>query len=132
MDTGARIKEVNGKQLIFDPVRKKFVALTPEEHVRQQWLHFLIHEKQYPVSRIAVEAALRINGLSKRADILIYDNNAKPHLMVECKAPHVAISQKTFDQIARYNMKFRVKYLLITNGANYFISEMDYDNNTYA
>lgn len=116
---------------IFDSIRKKYVILTPEEWVRQNILQYLIQEKNFPASLIAVEAGLKYNQLQKRTDVLVYDKQGNPHLMVECKAPEVKITQDTFDQIARYNMVFKVKYLVVTNGLNHFCCKMDYEANTY-
>ena len=123
---------LNGTQKeIFDPFRKKYVVLTPEEWVRQNFLQFLVKERNFPASLIAVETGLKYNTLQKRADILVYDKQGQPYLMVECKAPSVKIIQDTFDQVARYNMAFKVKYLVVTNGVNHFCCVMDYENNSY-
>ena len=126
-----RFKETAGKVMIFDAFRKKYVVLTPEEWVRQNFLNYLTMEKKFPASLIALEAALKYNQLQKRADILVYDKQGKPFLMVECKAPEVKITQDTFDQVARYNMIFKVKYLVVTNGLNHFCCQMDYTDNSY-
>ncbi|MFY9309301.1 MAG: type I restriction enzyme HsdR N-terminal domain-containing protein [Bacteroidia bacterium] len=116
---------------IFDSIRKKYVVLTPEEWVRQNFLQYLIQDKKFPASLIAVEAGLKYNQLQKRMDVLVYDRLGTPHLMVECKAPEVKITQDTFDQIARYNMAFKVKYLVVTNGMDHFCCQMDYSQNTF-
>ena len=116
---------------IFDGIRKKYVVLTPEEWVRQNFLEYLIQEKKFPASLIAVEAGLKYNQLQKRADVLVYDKSGNPFLMVECKASSVKITQDTFDQIARYNIVFKVKYLVVTNGLNHFCCVMDYTDNSY-
>jgi len=122
----------NGKiNEIFDAFRKKYVVLTPEEWERQNILQFLIKERNFPVSLIAVEIGLKYNQMQKRADILAYDKQGQPYLLVECKAPEVKITQETFHQIARYNMTFKVKYLVVTNGINHFCCLMDYDKNTF-
>ncbi|MFL5765494.1 MAG: type I restriction enzyme HsdR N-terminal domain-containing protein [Bacteroidia bacterium] len=126
-----KFKQVSELVQIFDAFRKKYVVLTPEEWVRQNFLQYLVNEKAFPASLIAVEIGLKYNQLKKRADILVYDKQGKPFLMVECKAPEVAISQDTFDQVARYNMAFRVKYLVVTNGLNHFCCAMDYDTGSY-
>lgn len=126
-----RLKEEKGLVRIFDPVRKKYFVLTPEEWVRQNFVQFLAGERNYPFSLIAIEVGLKYNQLQKRADILIYNTKGEPLLMVECKAPEVKISQDTFDQLARYNMAFKVKYLVVTNGMNHFCCEMNYETNTY-
>ncbi|HEV7229759.1 MAG TPA: type I restriction enzyme HsdR N-terminal domain-containing protein [Bacteroidia bacterium] len=116
---------------IFDPARKKFVSLTPEEWVRQHVIRYLAEDKQFPLSLMAVEAHLEINTLKKRIDILIYDRFAKPLLIVECKAPSVKINQDTFDQAARYNLKAGVDYFFITNGLNHFFCKADKASESY-
>ena len=126
-----KLKQQGLRTQIFDSIRKKYVVLTPEEWVRQNFLQFLIQEKKYPASLIAVEAGLKYNQLQKRMDVLVYDKQGTPHLMVECKAPEVKINQDVFDQIARYNMVFKVKYLVVTNGMHHFCCVMDYTNNAY-
>ena len=126
-----KLKQKGLNTQIFDAIRKKYVVLTPEEWVRQNFLQFLIQDKKFPSSLIAVEIALKYNQLQKRADVLVYDKTGSPYLMVECKAPEVKITQDAFDQIARYNMKFKVKYLVITNGLNHFCCQMDYSANNY-
>lgn len=126
-----KLKEADGKIQIFDAFRKKYVVLTPEEWVRQNFLQYLITEKRYAASLIAVEAGLKYNELQKRADILVYDKQGSPFLLVECKAPEVKISQDVFDQVARYNMSFKVTYLVVTNGMDHFCCKMDYEKNSY-
>lgn len=126
-----KLKQQGVRTQIFDSIRKKYVVLTPEEWVRQNFLQFLIQDKKYPASLIAVEAGLKYNQLQKRMDVLVYDKQGTPHLMVECKAPEVKINQDVFDQIARYNMVFKVKYLVVTNGMHHFCCLMDYTNNAY-
>lgn len=126
-----KIKSSEKKELIFDIVRKKYVVLTPEEWVRQHFIWFLIEEKKYPISLMTIEKKLLINHLTKRFDILIFDKNGNPFLLVECKAPTIKISQETFDQIARYNLSLDVKYLIITNGVEHFVCELDHKNKKY-
>lgn len=126
-----RFKEVADKIHIFDAFRKKYVLLTPEEWVRQNFLQYLLTEKKYPLSLIAVEAGLKYNQMQKRADVLVYDKQGQPFLLVECKAPEIKISQDTFDQVARYNMVFKVNYLVVTNGLDHFCCKMDYSDNSY-
>ena len=126
-----KLKNSNNCTQIFDSVRRKYVALTPEEWVRQHFLQYLILEKKFPASLITLEASLRYNQLQKRADVLVYDKSGNPFLMVECKASTVKITQDTFDQIARYNKVFKVKYLIVTNGLTHFCCLMDYSTNTY-
>ena len=117
--------------LIFDKLRKKYIVLTPEEWVRQHFVYFLIEEKKYPVTLIALEKQLTINNLKKRSDILIFNADGKPEIIVECKAPSIKITQNTFDQIARYNLKLRANYLILTNGLEHFYCKMDFKNETY-
>jgi hypothetical protein len=126
-----KFKETDEKIYIFDAFRKKYVQLTPEEWVRQNFLQYLVVEKKYPLSLIAVEAGLKYNQMQKRADVLVYDKQGHPFLLVECKAPEVKISQDTFDQVARYNMIFKVSYLIVTNGMDHFCCKMDYSDNSY-
>jgi hypothetical protein len=126
-----KVKDQDGIRFIFDPLRKKYVVLTPEEWVRQNFIQFLIQDKKYPASLIAVEIGLKYNQLQKRADVLIYNKQGQPYLMIECKAPEVKISQETFHQIAAYNMSFKVNYLVVTNGMDHFCCKMDYTENTY-
>lgn len=126
-----RFKEQEGRTLIYDIVRKKFVVLTPEEWVRQNFIRFLIEEKKYPASLIAVEVGLKYNQLQKRADVLIYNKQGQAYLMIECKAPEVKITQDVFHQIAVYNMSFKVDYLVVTNGMDHYCCKMDYDINNY-
>lgn len=126
-----KLKQKGLNTQIFDMFRKKYVVLTPEEWVRQNFLQFLVQEKKFPASLIAVEMGLKYNLLKKRADVLVFDKTGNPYLMVECKAPEVKITQDVFDQIARYNMNFKVKYLVITNGLSHFCCQMDYSANNY-
>jgi hypothetical protein len=126
-----KIKSKENKFFIFDIIRKKYVVLTPEEWVRQHFLHFLIEEKNYPKSLIAIEKKLTINNLTKRTDILIFNTKGEPHLIVECKAPSIEITQNTFDQIARYNLKLNATYLVVTNGLNHFQCTVDFENESY-
>lgn len=126
-----RLKDQDNLITIFDGIRKKYVVLTPEEWVRQNFIQFLIREKKYPASLIAVEIGLKYNQMLKRADVLVYNKSGNPYLMIECKAPEIKISQDTFHQIAAYNMKFKVSYLVVTNGMDHFCCKMDYDSNSY-
>ena len=126
-----KLKSKENKTLIFDKFRKKHVVLTPEEWVRQNFTCFLFNEKKYPISLIALEKQLVINNLKKRTDIIVFNKKGTPEIIVECKAPNIQISQKTFDQIARYNLKIKAKYLVVTNGLNHFYAMMDHENETY-
>ncbi|MFK8266981.1 type I restriction enzyme HsdR N-terminal domain-containing protein [Capnocytophaga cynodegmi] len=126
-----RFKKINGKLFIFDEIRKKFVALQPEEWVRQHVIHFLIEEKKVPKSLINVEKEITINGLVKRYDIVVFSRNGNILLVVECKAPTMQISQAVFDQIARYNLMLKSEILMITNGLNHYFCQMDYEKGKY-
>jgi hypothetical protein len=125
------IKSSENKRLIFDQLRKKYVVLTPEEWVRQHFISYLLSEKKYPASLIAIEKELKINGLKKRTDILIFNKKGFPNIIVECKAPSVPITQNTFDQIARYNLKLNASFLIVTNGLQHFYCQMDHENQQY-
>ncbi len=116
---------------VFDIIRKKYIIMTPEEHVRQQFLHYLIEEKKYPKGLLGIEKQLKIYKLTKRTDIVLYDNEGNISVIVECKSPKIKISQNTFDQIARYNMNFKAKYLIVTNGLNHYCCKPNYENNSY-
>ncbi|MCH3883226.1 type I restriction enzyme HsdR N-terminal domain-containing protein [Tenacibaculum aquimarinum] len=126
-----KLKSNENKTLIFDKLRKKNVVLTPEEWVRQHFVMYLIEEKKYPISLIAIEKQLTINNRKKRTDILIFNAQGKPDIIVECKAPKIKITQDTFDQIARYNLKLNANYLIVTNGLEHFYCKMDFENETY-
>ncbi len=121
-----KFKSMENKLYIFDILRKKYVVLTPEEWVRQNFAQYLIQNKNYPKSIIAIEKQLNVNNLSKRTDILIFDKNGNPDIIVECKAPSVKIDQKAFDQIARYNLKLNANYLIVTNGLQHFYCKIDH------
>jgi hypothetical protein len=101
---------------VFDIIRKKYVVLTPEEWVRQHIVHYLITEKKYPQSLIALERGLTVNGRKKRFDILVFNKNGQPHLLIECKSPEIEVNKAVFEQIAIYNSQFRASYLLLSNG----------------
>jgi hypothetical protein len=127
-----RIKMDGEATLIFDSVRKKFVVLTPEEWVRQNFILYLHENKKYPLSLMAVEKKLFINGQPQRFDLLIYNRKGQPHLMAEFKAPGVAISQNTFDQVVRYNMVLKVETIVVSNGLEHYVCKIDYQNNGYS
>jgi hypothetical protein len=126
-----RFSEHDGRQLIFDPVRRRFVSLTPEEWVRQHMIAYMVETKQIPLSMIGVEKKLLVNGLVKRFDIAVFSRTGFPVLLVECKAPFIGISEKVFDQAARYNMQLQVNYFVITNGMEHFYCRIDYLNKAY-
>ncbi|MBS3993602.1 MAG: type I restriction enzyme HsdR N-terminal domain-containing protein [Bacteroidetes bacterium] len=126
-----RIKSNENKLFIFDFIRKKDVVLTPEEWVRQHFLMHLVQEKKYPASLIAVEKKLTLNTLTKRTDIVVYNTLAQPEIIIECKAPEVKISQEVFDQIARYNIKLKANYLVVSNGLEHYFCKMNFQEETY-
>ncbi len=126
-----RLKNSENKVSIFDAIRKKFVVLQPEEWVRQHCVKYLIEEKKYPQSLINVEKELRINGLRKRYDIVVFNPDGTIHLIVECKSSKMSINQDTFDQIARYNLALNATYLMVTNGMNHYYCSMDFEKKRY-
>jgi len=126
-----KIKNRENKLYIFDIVRKKYIVLTPEEWVRQHFVNYLITHKKYPKSIIAIEKQLKYNGLIKRTDILVFDKQGQPDIIVECKSPSIKISQDTFDQIARYNLKLNANFLIVTNGLDHYYCKLDHHNRHY-
>lgn len=127
-----RIRTEDGKQMIFDPIRKKYVVLTPEEWVRQNFIRFLKDEKKYPQNLMSVEKQVMVNGKQSRFDLLIYSRKGQPHLIAEFKAPSVKITQETFDQVVRYNMALHVERVVVSNGMQHFVCEIDYKKNSYS
>ena len=125
-----RLKETEGKWFIFCLIRKKWLVYTPEEWVRQHVLFYLTKEKKFSTSAIKLEQIVKINTMSKRSDITIFKKE-KPFLIVECKAPHIPITQETFNQIARYNMQLGADYLMVSNGLNHYYCQIDYINQQY-
>ncbi|CAH0335747.1 hypothetical protein FVB9288_01401 [Flavobacterium sp. CECT 9288] len=126
-----RFKNSENKTAIFDVIRKKFIILTPEEWVRQHVVRFLLEQKEYPLSLINVEKVLKVNGLRKRYDVVVYNTDGTIDILVECKAPKIQIAQVTFDQIAQYNMTLQAKFLMVTNGLNHYFCQMDFENEKY-
>ena len=126
-----RFKSSENKISIFDCIRKKFVILQPEEWVRQHCVQYLMETKNYPKSLINVEKELTVNRLKKRYDIVIYNPDGSIHLIVECKSPTITINQRTFDQIAQYNLTLNASYLMVTNGLNHYYCQMDFENERY-
>ncbi len=119
------------QRFILDPIRRRYLVQTPEETVRQLVILYLMEERAFPKNRIAVEKMLIINGLNKRFDILVYEQDMTPFLLVECKAPNVIIHQDAFRQIAIYNMPLRSQYLLVTNGIVSYCCKMEYESSTF-
>ena len=126
-----KIKKEAKNRFIFCTIRRKYLVLQPEELVRQLTLHYLIANRAYKRNSIHVERGLKVNGLYRRTDIIVYDQAIQPYLLVECKRPKVKITQAAFDQIAQYNLTLKVKYLLVTNGIDTFCCAMNYDTQSY-
>jgi hypothetical protein len=124
-----KLKKADGKVLIFDTIRKKFVVLTPEEWVRQHFVNYLIHHLKYPKSLIKIEGGLTFNQLQKRSDIVVFDRSAKPWMVIECKAPTLKLSEDTLHQAAAYNSKLKAMYLAVTNGMMSLCSLTDWNEN---
>ena len=127
----AKVINKMGKSQIWDTTRRKYVALTPEEWVRQHFVNYLITKKGYPSALLANELSIKLNGTSKRCDTVVFDRYLDPLMIVEYKAPHVSITREVFDQIVRYNMALRVRFLTISNGVRHFCCQIDYGRQTY-
>ena len=126
-----RICENNGRQMIFDFLRRKYVALSPEEWVRQHFTHFLVEHKGYPKGLLANEIELHIGDKRLRCDTLLYNKEMQPRMIIEYKAPHIKIQQKTFDQIVVYNLLLHADFLVVSNGLQHYCCQMDYERHTY-
>lgn len=127
-----KVKREADKLQIFDRIRKKWIILLPEEWVRQHVIWFLIEEKKYPESLIAVEKSLKINQLTKRYDIVLYNKSAKPIMTIECKAPEVKIDEKTLEQALRYNSVIKAPYILLTNGLDTYCGKINFSNASFS
>ena len=127
-----RFKNRENKPLIFDVVRKKFMVLTPEEWVWQNTIQYLVKELNIPLSLINVEKQIKLHGTIKRYDIVTFNPDGSIHLIVECKADSIKISQDTFDQIARYNLVLKSTFLMVTNGMDHYYCKMDLQNKRYS
>ena len=117
--------------MVFDILRRKFVVLTPEEWVRQHFIHFLIQQKGYNSACIANEVSLNLNNTRKRCDTVVFDAQACPIMIVEYKAPQIPITQTVFDQISRYNIKMKVRWLIVSNGMQHYCCRINYEGETY-
>jgi len=117
--------------MILDPVRRKYVRLTPEEWVRQNFIQYLISEGKYPVGLLGVEVLFKLNKVNRRVDILVHNRNGKPVMIVECKSPDIKIDDKVFDQIVCYNMGLKVPYIVVTNGIDHYACKIDHRENKY-
>ncbi len=119
------------KQLIYDEIRKKYVTLTPEEWVRQNYIKYLTLELEYPQALIGIEYEIKVNKLSKRCDAVVFSRHGNPVMILEFKAPEVKLSQEVFDQIVRYNITLNVRFLLISNGLKHYCMKLDFENRNY-
>jgi len=126
-----KLEKRNGKSCLFDPIRKKYIIKTPEELVRQLMILHLIENEKYNRTRIAIEKELLINKRKKRFDLLIYNQDYQPHILIECKAPSVKLTDATFRQAACYNFELKADYLIITNGISTYCCQMDYEQENY-
>ncbi len=126
-----RVKEKDGKRTILDILRHKYVALTPEEWVRQHFIHFLTEYKGYPAAYLANEVELKVGDKKMRCDTVLYDAALHPRMIIEYKAPTVKLTQKVFDQIATYNLLLKVDYLIVSNGLQHYCCRMNYEAQTY-
>jgi hypothetical protein len=123
-----KLSEKNGRRYIYDPLRCKHVALTPEEWVRQHFVNYLITVGSYPKERIANEVAIRMNGTTRRCDTVVYDDYLQPLLIAEYKAPEIALTEEVFHQTSGYNSALKVPYLIVSNGLRHYCCQMDYVN----
>lgn len=126
-----KLRGTKARPQIFDILRKKYIALTPEEWVRQHFVHFLVEHKGYPAALMANEIQLKVGEKTLRADSVLYSRELKPRMIIEYKAPHIPITQKVFDQISIYNMLLHVDYLVVSNGLQHYICKMDYNDKKY-
>ena len=126
-----KIMQKDGKPFILDIIRQQYVALTPEEWVRQHFVHFLIKHKGFPLSLMANEVQIKLNSMSRRCDTVVYDRALQPRVIIEYKAPSVPITQQVFDQICRYNMVLQVDYLIVSNGLAHYCCKVDHATRTH-
>ncbi|MBQ4162006.1 MAG: type I restriction enzyme HsdR N-terminal domain-containing protein [Parabacteroides sp.] len=126
-----KMQQRNGKNFIFDPLRRKYISLTPEEWVRQHFIHFLTNYKGYPKGLLANEIQLNLNGTKKRCDTVLFNKDLNARMIIEYKAPNIEITQAVFDQITRYNMVLKVEYLIVSNGIHHYCCHIDYSTMQY-
>ncbi|MCC9167941.1 type I restriction enzyme HsdR N-terminal domain-containing protein [Pontibacter harenae] len=126
-----KIKKTGDNSLIYDKLRRKYVVLTPEEWVRQHFVHYLASTLLYPTSLMSIERGTNYNKLQKRTDLCVYNQHGKPHLLVECKSAHVPITQEVVKQVSVYNQVLRAKFVVITNGLQHFCWEVDFEKQRY-
>ena len=127
----ARLQGPQDRRRIFDILRRRYVALTPEEWVRQTFIHYLTDHLNYPATLLANEVKLQIGKKTLRADSVLYDTQLRPRIIIEYKAPHINITQKVFDQIVAYNMQLHVDYLIVSNGLSHFCCKIADDGKNY-
>lgn len=126
-----KIKSEKGRKFIFDESRRKYVQITPEEWVRQNFIRYLVAEKKVPLSLVSAEHPLKVHEVHKRCDIIVFGREGNPLMIVECKAPSVKVTRGTFEQIARYNTHLKVPHLVVTNGLNHYCCRIDHEKGTY-
>lgn len=127
-----RLEQTESGVTVFDPLRRRHVRLTPEEWVRQHFTAYLIHEKGYPAGLLGNEVSLTINGMTRRCDSVLYGLDRQPRMIIEYKAPTVALTQKVFDQVWRYNTVMRVEWLIVSNGLQHIVCHLNKEKGTYA
>ncbi len=126
-----RLSQSGGKHFVYDPIRRKEMVLTPEEMLRQMVLLYLLEYKKYPANRVRVEVGIELNGLKKRCDIVIFDPELRPWLLLECKSPKISLNQATFEQAARYNLQLQAPFLAITNGLATYCAGLDFEQQSF-
>ena len=127
----AKIRKNGSLMEIYDPLRRKYVALTPEEWVRQHFVNWLISDKEYPTSLMANEAGIKLNSLTRRCDTVVYDQHLDPLMIIEYKESNISITQDVFDQVVRYNTVLKVPYIVVSNGVNHYCCKMNYEKQSY-
>ena len=127
----AKIRKNGSLMEIYDPLRRKYVALTPEEWVRQHFVNWLISDKEYPTSLMANEAGIKLNSLTRRCDTVVYDQHLDPLMIIEYKESNISITQGVFDQVVRYNTVLKVPYIVVSNGVNHYCCKMNYEKQSY-
>jgi len=127
----AKIRKNGSIIEIYDTLRRKYVALTPEEWVRQYFVNWLISDKSYPASLMANEASIKLNSLTRRCDTVVYNQLLEPLMIIEYKESNIPVTQGVFDQVVRYNTVLKVKYIVVSNGINHYCCKMDYDKQSY-
>ncbi len=127
-----RFKEINNTKFIFDEIRLKYIKLTPEEWVRQNFIKYLILDKKYPKSLIAIEKEIIVNGLKKRFDAIVFDRKANAKVIIEFKAPNIKLKQDVFNQISIYNINLKCDFLIVSNGINHFCFKVDFNKNSFS